>query len=92
MKGDGRGEKQTSPVFSMKTLKQIPDTLTIPSPMPTPRARGIYATGSMGSNVKTRLSHIDTEKIDEAAGLLGMTRADFIRWCAVKTAEKILES
>lgn len=75
--------------------KQFPLTLTIPTPMHTVRLRGVqanrgpYALGPLSANLRTRISRVDIGVIDEACEALGMTRAEFTRWCAVEVAKVI---
>lgn len=76
-------------------VKQFPTTVTIPTPMHTPllrgvQARGPYALGPLGHNLRVRVSKIDGDQIDRAVAQLGMKRAEYLRWCAVEVAKTLL--
>lgn len=72
--------------------EQFPLTVQVPIPSYIPRARGVHATGRMGTNVKVRISYDDKVMIYKAAELCGVDPAAFIRWCASYMAEALVEA
>jgi len=68
----------------------LPYELVIPTPMPSLMHHGIHATTTFERFPKFRCNKKQLESIDEAAAICGMKRADFLRFCAVQTAEAIL--
>jgi hypothetical protein len=66
-------------------------TLTIPFPSYIPRGRGIHAVGKFGSLLKAKCSIGEFEEVDKAASKIGVSRSEFIRWCAVKTAAEVMK-
>lgn len=68
----------------------LPYELMIPTPMPSLMKHGIHATTTFEKYPKFRCNGVQLDKIDEAAKICGMKRADFLRFCAVQTAEAIL--
>ena len=79
------------------TLQQTPLTVTIPAPMHSPRARGMqalrgpHARGTLGDNIRTRVSREERKLIEDVCVRLGMSKAEFMRWCAVHVAEALHE-
>lgn len=76
---------------------QFPTHVTIPTPMYTsmPRgvnARGPYALGPLGANMRVRVSKVDYQDIQAMAELLHMKPATFMRWCAVETVRALQET
>ena len=67
------------------------NTITIIIPQASPRARGIYASGILSDNVRVRLSPVDFDLVTQQANRLGLSRAAYIRWCAVEVAKKVAE-
>lgn len=77
-------------------IKQYPDHITIPTPMYTPmlrgtQARGPYALGPLGANLRVRVSRQDYDIVTRVSDELGMKPAAFVRWCAVEVA-KVLDT
>lgn len=75
-------------------MKQYPLVISINTPMHTPRlrgaqARGPHALGSLGDNIRVRVSRHDRETIERVAARLGMTKAEFARWCTVEVAREM---
>ncbi len=68
----------------------LPYELKIPTPMPSHMLHGIHATTTFEKFPKFRCNERQLETIDEAAAICGMKRADFLRFCAVQTAEAVL--
>jgi hypothetical protein len=65
-------------------------TLTIPVPSYIPRARGIHAVGKFGSLLKAKCTPREKELTQLAAEHLGISHAEFIRWCATYCAKEVL--
>jgi hypothetical protein len=65
--------------------------VTIPFPSYIPRGRGIHAVGKFGAMLKAKCSVAELDAVQEAANLIGVSKSEFIRWCAVKTAERIMK-
>ena len=63
--------------------------VTIPVPCEIPKARGIWATHQFGAIINTRVHVDERELIEQEAGALGISKAAFMRWCAVKVAEAL---
>lgn len=63
--------------------------------MHTPRPRGLQAShgpnayGVLGDNIRVRISSIDKRLIERTARDVGMSKAEFCRWCAVLVAEQM---
>lgn len=79
---------------NVMNIKQFPEHVTIPTPMYTPllrgvQARGPYALGPLGANLRVRVSRVDHELIERIAEELGMKPAAFVRWCAVEVAKQL---
>lgn len=75
-------------------MKQYPEYITIRTPMHTVRLRGVQARGphalsSLGSNLRVRVSRMDHDLIERIAVELGMSKAEFCRWCSVETAHRL---
>lgn len=77
--------------------RQFPPTITIVTPMYTPMLRGVqaargpYALGPLGANVRVRVSRLDYNEIVRCANALSMKPAAFVRWCAVEVAKQLNE-
>lgn len=65
-------------------------TLTIPFPSYIPRARGIHAVGKFGTQFKAKCTQAEREQVLEACDKLGMSLAEFVRWCSVHCAKEVL--
>lgn len=72
------------------TSQNIPPKVTIPTPMPSPRARGVHSLGTLATERNVKFSRNDDALIREASALLDMKLAAFVRWCAVEAAKKII--
>ena len=75
-------------------VRQFPIDVTIRTPMHTPRLRGVqargpHALGPLGTNLRVRISRLDRELIESIAEELGMSKAEFCRWCALRVAEEL---
>lgn len=75
--------------------KQPPMFLTIPTPMYSPQLRGVqaargpYALGPLGYNMRIRFSKVDGDRIDAVCQDLGLKKTEYIRWCAVEVARAL---
>lgn len=68
--------------------------VVINRPMPSVHKRGPHADPvdhDRGNPMGVRIPNRDKEAISQASKLLGMTRNDFIRWCATHVAHEILK-
>lgn len=84
--------------MSMPTfVRQFPPKITIATPMYTPMLRGVqaargpYALGPLGANLRVRVSRVDYNMIARCADELGMKPAAFVRWCAVEVAKELID-
>lgn len=66
-------------------------TITIPYPSYIPRARGIHAVDKFGTILKAKCSLDEFNAVQDAADKVGVSRAEFIRWCVVHSAKEILK-
>lgn len=79
-------------------IRQFPTKITIATPMYTPMLRGVqaargpYALGPLGANLRVRISRVDYNLIHAYADQLGMKPAAFVRWCAVEVAKALHEA
>lgn len=83
-----------------ETSKQFPMTVTIPTPMHTPRLRGVqaqeaarrgpHAMGPLGANIRVRMSAVDYADIVTISDGLGMAPAEYMRWCGIHVMQKLL--
>lgn len=66
-----------------KTLyDRLPNTFEIPVPIPDPRPRGIQSLGALSLSFSVRLDSLMAERIDKQAKQLGISRGEYVRWCA----------
>lgn len=68
--------------MSKNLYDRLPNTLEIPIPIPDPRPRGIQSLGAMSISFSIRLDLLMSERIEHYASQLGITRGEFMRWCA----------
>jgi len=68
-----------------------PLKITIPTPGEIPKGFGPNSTGKRGGNLRVRCTNAEYDRMQEEAGLLGISLAMFTRWCAVQVADKLLE-
>lgn len=66
-----------------------PAFITIRAPMQIDRARGVYATTTLASPLKVRISELDAKLLREEAAALNMTVSNFVRWTALQTAREL---
>lgn len=76
------------------TVKQYPLTLTINTPMHTPRLRGLqahgpHALGALGDNIRVRISRHDRDAVQRVCSNLGMSKAEFARWCTMEAVKAL---
>lgn len=64
--------------------------VTIPLPQPIPDGKGVHAARHINP-FTFRLSIADEEVIIKASEVLGVTKSNFVRWCATQVAMKIIE-
>lgn len=71
-------------------ITQMEETVTIIRPMPSSYLRGLVSPLSNAPTFSIRMHAEVIEIVDEASRLMGMTRADFMRWCSKYVAQDIL--
>lgn len=76
----------------MTNYAKLPVKLEVPIPSYESRARGIYAKGRFGANTKVRLNQLDKQTIEQAAHMLGLPIAAFMRQVSVHAATTLLEA
>jgi hypothetical protein len=67
----------------MSESKTISEGVHIPEPIALPAREGVDSLVYNGRPILTRLNSRDIPFLDEECALLGVTRAHFIRWCAL---------
>lgn len=70
----------------------VKETVTIHRPQPTVWPRGLHAkpeNHDRGNPMGVRIPPRDKRAIEQACKVLGMTKNDFIRWCAAHVAHDI---
>lgn len=82
-------ESSYRPFFIIMADQNDAVFVTVLAPMHSPRARGIYASGNLGDNVRVRMSLEDRKLIERHANTRGMSKAEFMRWCAVNVAKEL---
>jgi hypothetical protein len=70
----------------------FPLQVTILTPSYIPMARGIHATGRMGTLLRLRIAKDDRDIIEQAAELCGVNMSTFARWCSVYAADAIVKA
>lgn len=68
-----------------------PSTITIYTPMPEVRPRGVHSLGTLASTLSLKVSQNDRVIVKRASTLLDMTPAAFMRWCSIEAAKKVIE-
>lgn len=66
-------------------------TITIPFPSYIPRARGVHAAGKFGTTLKSRCTLEEKQAVQKAIETIGVSEADFIRWCCSYVAKEVLK-
>jgi hypothetical protein len=66
-----------------------PLKVTIPTPSEVPRGFGPNSTGKRGGNLRVRCTNAEYDMIQVEAERLGITLANFCRWCSVQVAEQM---
>lgn len=78
--------------MATKTQPVLDDlTVTIPFPSYIPRGRGIHAVGKFGSMLKAKCALAEEEIVQRAADHINISKAEFIRWCAVNVAREVMK-
>lgn len=72
-------------------ITQMGETVTITRPMPSSYLRGTVSPLSNAPTFSIRMHSDVTEIIDTAAHIMGMSRADFMRWCSKYVALDIIQ-
>lgn len=68
-----------------------PLRIAIPIPSEIPKGFGPNSTGRRGGNLRVRCTNAEYDAIQEEAYRLGISLANFVRWCAVHTSQKLKE-
>jgi hypothetical protein len=68
-----------------------PLRISIPTPSEIPVGFGPNSTGKRGGNLRVRCTNSEYDDIQIEANKLGISLANFVRWCAVHTATKMKE-
>ena len=67
-----------------------PLKITIPTPSEIPKGFGPNSTGKRGGNLRIRCTNAEYDMIQNEAERLGISLANFCRWCAVQVAEQMM--
>lgn len=78
------------PVLTGGFLTYVAETVTITRPMASTYTRGVISPEVKAPTFSIRMHEDVVENVDKAAKSLGMSRADFIRWCSKQVALDIL--
>lgn len=70
---------------------ELPLRISIPTPSEIPKGYGPNSTGRRGGNLRVRCTDAEYDAIQLEAGLLGISLAAFVRWCAVHVSQKMKE-
>ena len=68
-----------------------PYKVSIPTPSEIPKGFGPNSTGKRGGNLRIRCTNAEYDMLAEEAAELGITIANFGRWCSVQVAQKLRE-
>jgi len=68
-----------------------PLKITIPTPSEIPQGFGPNSTGGKGGNLRVRCTNAEYFLIMYEATKLGLSMAAFVRWSAVKVADKLVD-
>jgi len=64
--------------------------IEIPIPQQIPRGKGIHGTAyASNTSLRARIPKHERAEVNKAAEKLGVTPSNFVRWCAVQTANII---
>lgn len=66
-----------------------PLKVTIPTPSEIPAGFGPNSTGGRGGNLRIRCTDAEYDMLQMEAVHLGISLANFCRWCAVHVAQKL---
>ena len=67
-----------------------PLKITIPTPSEIPQGFGPNSTGGKGGNIRVRCTNAEYYLIMYEAAKLGLSLAAFVRWSAVKVADRLV--
>jgi len=68
-----------------------PLRISIPIPSEIPVGFGPNSTGKRGGNLRVRCTNAEYDAIKVEAELLGISLANFVRWCAVHVSQNMKE-
>ena len=63
----------------------------IPTPSFIPHSRGVNSTGKRGGNLRIRCTNAEYDMIQAEALELGLTLANFCRWCAIQVSLELIK-
>jgi len=66
-----------------------PLKIWIPIPSDIPKGFGVNSTGKRGGNLRVRCTNSEYDKIQSEAEVIGVSLANFVRWCAIHVAGKL---
>jgi hypothetical protein len=67
-----------------------PLKIMITTPSEIPHGFGPNSTGKRGGNLRVRCTNAEYDMIQMEAASLGISLANFVRWCAVHAAKQLL--
>ena len=68
-----------------------PYKISIPTPSEIPKGFGPNSTGKRGGNLRIRCTNAEYDMLAEESAELGISIANFGRWCSVQVAQKLRE-
>ena len=68
-----------------------PYKISIPTPSEIPKGFGPNSTGKRGGNLRIRCTNAEYDMLAEESAELGISIANFGRWCSVQVAQKLKE-
>ena len=68
-----------------------PYKVSIPTPSEIPKGFGPNSTGKRGGNLRIRCTNAEYDMLAEESAELGISIANFGRWCSVQVAQKLRE-
>ena len=66
-----------------------PYKISIPTPSEIPRGFGPNSTGKRGGNLRIRCTNAEYDMLQQEATTLGISLANFCRWCVVQVAQQL---
>ena len=66
-----------------------PHEVSIPTPSEIPKGYGPNSTGKRGGNLRIRCTNAEYDMLQQEATALGISLANFCRWCSVHVAQEL---